>query len=154
MTLKQALKLKNKMVQELNDLTAKLHANNSIIEGNTRAYSTSELLAQIYTVVDDLTALKTQIHQANTPVYDKIFLLSELKSLVKNLKNLDCTEGVSIDYFSRRNDAQVIKTAEIGVVQRDMEVKFLESRIDQIQEELDQFNVTTHIEGFQEEISE
>jgi hypothetical protein len=35
-----------------------------------------------------------------------------------------------------------------------MEVKFLESRIDQIQEELDQFNVTTHIEGFQEEISE
>ena len=71
MTIKQALKLKNKLVHELNELLARLHKNNSVIEGNQRDYSTKETLSVIYTKVDELTALKTQIHQANTVVYDQ-----------------------------------------------------------------------------------
>jgi hypothetical protein len=144
MKVKQALKLKNKLVQELNDLMAKLHQNNSVIEGNLRDYSTKTLLAEIYSKVDELTVLKTRIHRANTPVYDKIFLLAELKSVVKNLKSLDCTNGIATDYYSR-NDSKTIKTSEITSVERDNEVKFLISRIDEIQDELDEFNATVEI---------
>ena len=151
MTIKQALKLKNKLVQELNELTTRLHKNNSVIEGNTRAYSAVETLGQIYTKVDELTAIKSEIHKANVEVYDKIFLLSELKSVVKNLKTLDCSEGVVEDYYSRRTEGQTVKTSEIGEVQRDMEIKFLETRIEEIQDELDQHNITSTIFNVQEE---
>lgn len=146
MTLKQALKLKNKLVQDLNELTARLQNNNSIVEGNIRDYSAKETLSEIYRKVDELTIIKTKIHRANFEVYDKIFLLSELKSLVTKMKSLDCTNGTAVDYYSRRSDNQLIKNAEISVVERDNEIKFLETRIDQIQDELDHFNATTIIE--------
>lgn len=147
MTIKQALKLKNKLVQDLNKLTEKLHNNNSIIEGNTRDYSAKELLAEMYVRIDELTAIKTQIHKANAPVYDKIFLLSELKSAVNKLKSLDCTSGLAVDFFSRRSETSIVKTAEISTVERDNEIQFLENRIEELQEELDYHNVTTEIEG-------
>lgn len=146
MTVKQALKLKNKLVQELNELQARLQANNTVIEGNQRNYSAKETLSEIYKKVDELNFIKTKIHRANTSVYDKIFLLAELKSLVSKLKMLDCTNGVSDDYFSRRSEVQIIKNSEISVVERDNEIKFLENRIEEIQEELDHFNATTVIE--------
>ncbi len=147
MTIKQALKLKNKLVQDLNKLTEKLHNNNSIIEGNTRDYSAKELLAEMYVRIDELTAIKTQIHKANAPVYDKIFLLSELKSVVNKLKSLDCTSGLAVDFFSRRSETSIVKTAEISTVERDNEIQFLENRIEELQEELDYHNITTEIEG-------
>lgn len=147
MTIKQALKFKNKLVQELNDLTTRLQLNNSVLEGNVRNYSSKETLASIYKKIEEINVIKTQIHRANAPVYDKIFLMGELKSLVKNLKQLDCTNGVAVDYYSRRSESSIVKNAEISVVERDNEVKFLEARIEQLQEELDQHNFTTTISG-------
>jgi len=44
MTIRQALKQKNKLVQELKELNTRLHTNNSIIEGNERNYSSKETL--------------------------------------------------------------------------------------------------------------
>ena len=146
MTVKQALKLKNKLVQELNELQTRLHANNTVIEGNQRNYSAKETLSEIYKKVDELNFIKTKIHRANVPINDKIFILAELKSLVSKLKMLDCTNGVSDDYYSRRSEVQIIKNSEISVVERDNEIKFLENRIEEIQEELDHFNATTVIE--------
>jgi hypothetical protein len=146
MTVKQALKLKNKLVQELNELQVRLQANNSVIEGNVRNYSSKETLSEIYIKVDELNFIKTKIHRTNSPVYDKIFLLAELKSLVSNLKSLDCTSGIAEDYYSRRLDTPTIKNSEISVVERDSEIKFLENRIEELQEELDTFNSTTVVE--------
>lgn len=154
MTIKQALKLKNKLVHELNELLARLHKNNSVIEGNQRDYSTKETLVVLYTKVDELTSIKSQIHQANTVIYDKIFLLSELKSLVKNLKALDCTNGISEDYYARRNEGNTVKTSEITTVERDNEIKFLETRIEQLQDELDYHNSITYLEPYEDQVSE
>ena len=146
MTVKQALKLKNKLIQELNNLQARLHTSNTVIEGNVRDYSAKETLSDIYIQVNELNVIKTKIHRANAQVYDKIFLLAELKSLVSKLKMLECTNGVSDDYFTRRSEAPIIKNSEISVVERDNEIKFLENRIEELQEELDHFNATTVIE--------
>jgi len=146
MTVKQALKLKNKLVQELNELQVRLQANNSVIEGNVRNYSSKETLSEIYKKVDELNFIKTKIHRTNSPVYDKIFLLAELKSLVSKLKSLDCTSGIAEDYYSRRSEIPTIKNSEISVVERDSEIKFLENRIEELQEELDTFNSTTVVE--------
>jgi len=143
MTIRQALKQKNKLVQELKELNLRLQTNNSVIEGNSRDYSAKETLNAIYYKVNELSGLKTKIHRANTPVYDKIFLLSELKSVAQTLRALDCTNGIAVDFFARRSESQIVKNSEITTIERDTEIKNLESRIEQIQDELDQFNSVT-----------
>ncbi len=145
MTVKQALKLKNRLIGEIRQLNQRVHEYNSVVEGNVRPYSVKQTLSTIYGKINELTALKTQIHLANAKVYDKIFLLSELKSLVKMMKELDCTEGSSNEYYLRRGESVIVKTSEMSILERDNEVAFLESRIDEIQEELDYHNAVTEL---------
>jgi hypothetical protein len=147
MNIKQALKQKNKLVQELNQLVQRMVINNTVIEGNERPYSSKETLTHVYKKIEEINVLKTQIHRANAPIYDKIFLMSELKSLVKHLKMMECMNGIDTDFYGRRTETTTIKNSEISVVERDNEIKFLESRIDQLQDELDEHNFMTQIGG-------
>ena len=145
MNVKRALKEKNRLVKEIQELYARLSQYNSVEVGNVRPYSPKDMLEQINQKSNELVELKTKIHKANTPVYDKIFRLSELKSTIARLKSLDCTEGVSNDYYSRNRENPPVKTAEVSVVDRDEMVKFMEGQIEDLQDILDNHNQNTEI---------
>lgn len=146
MTIKQALKYKNKLVSKINSEYHKVHTYNSIEEGQTRPYSANESLSRYFELSNELVELKTKIHQANVKVYDKIFLMSELKSRISKLQTLDCSDGKVHDRYARLNgEPSVIKNTEISVVERDNLISEIESKIEEIQEELDQYNSTTLI---------
>jgi hypothetical protein len=118
---------------------------NVVDEGNPRPYSATESIGNWMKLTNDLIVLKTQIHKANLPVYDKIFELSELKSQVKLLKGLNCSSGKVAG--GRWGEGEpVIKHAEINIVEKDKMIKELESRIEKIQDELDQWNHNTLID--------
>ena len=93
---------------------------------------------------EGLIDLKTKIHRANIGVYDKIFRMSELKSLAKKLSQINCDEGKVTDRYLRGAEPS-IKTAEISVVDKDVRVKSIEEEIERLQEELDTHNATTSI---------
>jgi hypothetical protein len=63
--------------------------------------------------------------------------------VAQTLRALDCTNGIAVDFFARRSESQIVKNSEITTIERDTEIKNLESRIEQIQDELDQFNSVT-----------
>ena len=87
-------------------------------------------------------SLKTSIHTANIKVYDKIFRMAEYKSLVKWLKNMNCTEGTVV--LSRYGDVSNRQlTTVITEVKRDQIIEHYESEIDRLQSELDTHNVVT-----------
>ena len=144
MTIKQALKLKNKLIKTIGENTKLMQEYNSVEVGNERPYSSTELLGKISEDTKELARLKSRIHIANTPILNEIFLMSELKSMVQSLKKMDCTEGRSTrDRF--RMESEVIKTSEISLVKRNETIKELEGRIEAIQDRLDVFNATTEI---------
>ncbi len=143
MTIRQALKEKNSLLKRIKDEMIKVNDYNSIDEGNVRPYSTRECLIKVKELTDELTRLKTRIHLANAPVYYKIFELSELKNLVKNIRMVDCSEGKVTERYSRSEPS--IKVAEIGVVERDTIIKDFEEQIERLQDELDHHNATTQI---------
>ena len=145
MNVKKALKEKNRLVKEIQELYGRLSQYNSVEVGNVRPYSPKDMLEQINEKSNELVELKTKIHKANTPVYDKIFRLSELKSTISRLKSLDCSEGVSNDYYSRNRENPPVKTAEISIVERDEMVKHMEEQIETIQDILDTHNQNTQI---------
>jgi ribosomal protein L29 len=145
MTIKQALKKKNQLVKDIQDLHARLATYNSIEVGNVRPYSAKESMEKINELSNELVELKTKIHTANAPVYKFIFRLSELKSMIARIKNLDCNEGIVQDYYSRNRETPTIKETEISIVERDEMVKHMEGQIEEIQDILDNHNQITNI---------
>ena len=144
MTIKQALKQKNKLIKQIGENTKLMQEYNSIEVGNERPYSSVELLTKISEDTKELAKLKTKIHIANTPVLEDIFLMSELKSMAQSLKKMDCTEGKS-NRDRYRLESESFKTSEISLVKRNETIKELEAQIEEIQDRLDLFNATTQI---------
>lgn len=145
MTVKQALKEKNKLTKQINGLVVRIQKYNSMEEGSVRTYDPREDMDNLITLVSKLVDLKSQIHTANAKVYDKIFRLSEYKGLVKYLKAIDCTEGKTNESRRYGESATIIKTTVFDQVEMDNLISYYESEIEKIQEELDVHNATYHI---------
>ena len=145
MNIKKALKEKNRLVKEILDLHTKVATYNSVEVGNVRPYSAKESMELLNQKSNELVELKTNIHRANGPVYQHIFRLSELKSTIARIKNLDCNEGIVQDYYSRNRETPAVKMTEISIVERDEMVKHMEGQIEEIQDILDNFNQITEI---------
>jgi hypothetical protein len=146
MNIKKALKEKNRLVKEIQDLQVRVTTYNSIEVGNKRPYSVKESLKKLDSLSNELVELKTKIHVANAPVYKHIFRLSELKSMITRIKSLDCNEGIVQDYYSRNRETPTVKEAEISIVERDEMVKHMENQIEEIQDILDTHNQITEIQ--------
>ena len=144
MNIKQALKLKNKLIKSISENTKLLQQYNTVEVGNPRPYSSTLLMVEISKATDELIALKSAIHRANAPMFEKIFEMSELKSTIKALQKLDCTEGKS-NRDRYRMESELILTSEVSLVVRNGKIKNLEERIEYLQDEMDVFNATTEI---------
>jgi hypothetical protein len=142
MNINQALKTKNKLVSEINEQMSIAKAFNSLEKNTPRHYSVMEALNRVSELTEMLVDLKVRIQKANSPVLDKIYKMSELKSYVTELKRIPVDEGSVI---ARYGSVQETKEVELNVSQiRDL-IKEAESNIDKLQDELDVFNVTTQI---------
>lgn len=142
MNIKQALKLKNKLVANIKECYTVIQTQNSIEKGNPRRYSIAAKMDEVMKYTNELVEIKRHIHNANQPVFEKIFLMAELKGMVKELKRMSVEEGKQSDRYSMNSSE---KEVEITVLERDRRVKDLEETIEKLQDELDTFNAVTEI---------
>jgi uncharacterized small protein (DUF1192 family) len=142
MNVKQALKVKNKLVGNIKECYRIIQTQNSIEEGNPRRYSVKEKIAEIAQLTDELVQLKAQLHRANASVYEKIFKMAEIKGIIKELKKMDVSEGKQ---DSRYGSVVSVKEVEMTVIERDAIVKEYEAEVEKIQNELDIHNSNTII---------
>ena len=147
LSVKQGLKRKAKLIQEIKAEFSKVHRYNSVIEGSQRVYDPMQAMNAYFEKTESLIKLKAAIHKANLPVYDKIFRLSELKSIVSNIRSLDCEAG---PVYQRGGygtpDSTIQKTAVITIHDKDHQIEELEKQIDELQDALDTHNATTFID--------
>jgi hypothetical protein len=73
MNIKQALKLKNKLIKSISDNTKLLQEYNTVEVGNERPYSPVLLMGNITKSTYELIELKSKIHRSNAPMFEKIF---------------------------------------------------------------------------------
>ena len=145
MTIKQALKEKNKLTKQIQSTVTRIQKYNSMEEGSVRTYDPKEDMDKLTTTISQLVSLKTQLHLANTKVYGQIFRLSEYKGLVKYLRSIDCTEGKTNESRRYGDSSTIVKITSIDQVEMDNLISYYESEIEKIQEELDIHNATTQI---------
>jgi hypothetical protein len=147
MNIKQALKRKNKLVKEISTEFEKVQKYNSVVDGTERVYDPRHAMDNYIRKTNSLIELKTAIHKANAPVYDKIFRLSELKSVISQIKRLDCQSGTVHSRGGYGTPSETIEmTAIVSIIERDQTVEKLEAEIEMIQDDLDRWNATTEID--------
>ena len=139
MNLKKALKEKNKLKGVINENFERIRRYNLIEAEVERPYDPHQLLEVINVFIDQIVDLKTKIQFANTEVYQKIFRLSELKNFAAKLKYLSC-DPERYEANGRKFSKPAISTNE-----RDSLISVIEKEIEQIQEELDEYNYRTKI---------
>ena len=142
MTLNKALKAKKRLATELNRVLGTISEYNSTLEGSPEHYDVKSLIEEAKIRSYELAMFKSDIHKANGPVLDKIFMLSELKSLRGQLNGVSTEDGVVKGSYGESNSTYV---AQVNVVEMSTIIDELETKIDELQDELDTYNATTYI---------
>lgn len=141
----QLLKLRKKLVSELNKLKERFNDNNSILVGGIRNYEPSEIYDEIIKIKEKIIKLKIAIQQNTLPIYDKIHRMEEYKDLILLLKSTSTNNGTVEN--TRYGDNSLLNYS--AVYTKDMIDKIItdyEQKIDQLQDEIDQYNYTTEVE--------
>jgi hypothetical protein len=143
-TLSKALKMKNRLAQQIGDLQSQVASQNSYLVESKPDYDVPAVYEELKRQKNRLIALKTAITNANRPVQDSIYRLAELKGLVAFLKAMDTKRGAQFAGFGMGNFPSY--ESQISATERDAEVARLEREIDDLQDRLDAHNATVRID--------
>ena len=144
MKLYKALKERKKLVGEIAKLKQQIKDKNSYLTGSSSAgkFDMKKTYAELQAKIDKLVGLKFVVNEANRPIQEQIYRLSELKALLAFWNEVSVVEGLqSVGYGDKVNDYNV----HIDEQERNNMVGEFQKKIDVVQEEIDNYNYTTDI---------
>jgi hypothetical protein len=142
-TLAKALKIKNRLAGRLAKVQADIQRFNSILEGQDRPVNIAVLMELQAELVQTLVGLKTAINEANQAVQRDIYALAEKKATAQFLASIDTKHGPQPPAYP--TTTVVSYAASLKKADVDSRLTRLEIEIDELQDKLDQFNVTQMI---------
>lgn len=141
-SLAKALKLKNRLAGRLSKVGTDIAAWNSVLQEQVGQVNVAALVQEYEKISDALIKLKGLIFRSNVPIQEKIFEKTELASRIAFLAYLPTKSG--IERHSYQNTS-VEYVAFLTKKEVDSTTRTLEKRIDNIQDEIDEFNNSTKI---------
>jgi peptidoglycan hydrolase CwlO-like protein len=142
-SLAKALKLKNRLAGRLSEYESLCTQNNSLIREQYNSDNVGEIFRDRNNLKNSLTNLKLKISSVNGFVYSKIQEISELKSDISFYKSLPTSSGVQKHYSSVTEIVYCCHLNKQAIMKK---VAELEKQIDTLQDQIDEYNVTTKIE--------
>ena len=150
MKLVKALKVKNRLVGEVNRLQGILERENSKEKGSYSQVDVSVIDTQLSVTVGKLVAVKSAITVANIGIYNKICEMEELKNQKSFIMRLDTTHGTVKESGSgfASSDKLIVReyTAHLRQENVDERVIELQTQIETLQDEIDEYNATTNVD--------
>ncbi len=153
--LAQALKHKNRLAGEVARAREIVQRENSRKESQIARADVRAVFEESVTRSRELAAFKGAIAAANAGVqtgdrgiYGKLNLQAELRGLIVFLKGLNTKEGEEVErvgFLSRDEASRTIYVATIARDEVDRLVATYQAEIEQLQDEIDEFNATTRI---------
>lgn len=144
MKLYKALKLRKNLVGEISKLKQQIKEKNSYLEGskNGEKYEVEKLYAVLLKKIEELTALKFVINEANREIQAKIYILAENKALIAFWNEVSVVEGTQIVGYQDKAQNYIVQFDE---AKRDGLVAEFQAKIDALQDEIDEYNFNTEI---------
>lgn len=153
--LAQALKHKNRLAGEIARAREIVQRENSRKESQAARADVRAVFEQGVAQSRELAAFKGAIAAANAGVvsgdrgiYGKLNLQAELRGLITFLKGLNTKEGEEVErvgFMSRDDAVRTVYVATIARDEVDRLVAAYQAEIEQLQDEIDEFNATTRI---------
>ena len=145
MKISKALKRISKLKGEIADLSSRITASNSCMAENDFREDVKKLISEYRNKVTELLGLKEAVMKANVSngIYHNILLLSEKKSEIQMLKDMDIKSGKELSHGY--NDAVYDYKCQIGLEERNEIVDILEKEVEDIIDSLDEFNATHEV---------
>jgi len=154
-SLAQALKQKNRLAGEVTRLREIVERENSRKESTPARADVRKAFDESVARSRELAALKGLIGAANAGVvagshgiYGKLSLQAELRGLIAFLKVLNAKEGEEVErvgFLSRDEASRAVYIADIKRDEIDRNVVAYRLEIEQLQDEIDEFNAATRI---------
>lgn len=145
MNLSKALKIKSRLIGELNrarELIRRDNSHTNIPGIETRQQKNIEfqkLVKRSEDLIADIVSIKSAISKANIHIYDKIFYMDELKSLLDYIKTISVEEGETYD-FKCGEKVVVNKSVYINQSEVDKMISETQQKINKLQDEIDDYN--------------
>lgn len=153
--LAQALKHKNRLAGEIARAREIVQRENSRKEPQAARADVRAVFDQCVAQSRELAAFKGAIAAANAGVvsgdrgiYGKLNLQAELRGLITFMKALNTREGEEVErvgFMSRDDAVRTVYVATIARDEVDRLVAAYQAEIEQLQDEIDEFNATTRI---------
>ena len=145
MNISKALKTKNRLAGELARAKAIFARENSHRVGETPKTSLQALLDNVNRIQEELIQIKIKIALASAPALPKLVRMGEYKARMAWLTELPIREGIQRERFAAEKAEPEIWVAHLDTVKRDHEIDSLQKAINELQDEIDDFNATTQI---------
>jgi hypothetical protein len=140
MNIRKALQEKNKLTGKIQNLFSRMKENNMTEDGQTRPYNSQKVWEEIQAETTKLVDLKVNIQMANSPILSDIYRMAELKTMIRQLRYMECNDGRKI-----QSGIITYLFATIKAEERDKLVQSLEDEIEKLQEKIDAFNFRTNL---------
>jgi predicted nucleic acid-binding Zn-ribbon protein len=138
LSLSKALKVKSRLAGRFSKISSTITAYNCTVDGRRAEVDVKELDKQRSALSSALIDLKTAIYEANKGIYRTINQLAEKKGEIDFLNSLDTKHGTENTY----QGTAVTYVSAIQKQEVDKRVKQLEKEVDDLQDQIDQYNAT------------
>lgn len=146
MKLFQALKLKNRLVGEVQRLQEILQRENARRSDSVSTIDRERMFASLVETQLKLSNVKSAIAIANVNIYGKINLISEYKSFINFLKSLTIRETQEVLFVGRDQEKLVYNwDSFITTEKRDEHIVNIQNLISNLQDEIDNYNAVTDV---------
>jgi hypothetical protein len=149
MKLAKALRLKNKIVGEINEIQTRIENDNSHRKEHQPKYPVQGLYDEYLEKTQKLVKLKTLITEANIKIAEKIHKMDEIKSHISFLAKLNTKDGTYKEDKYRNGEYEevdIVYEATLDEIAVREQVYALKEELEAIQDELSSFNHTTEID--------
>ena len=145
MTLAKALKVKNRLIGQLNSLREQATAHNNGRSDLTTSINIQDVWTELEEVKSRLIDLKGKVAVATAPISPKLVQMAELKSELKFIEEISVHEGTLDIGYGATTPKVVTWLPYLTEVAKAKKMKELKEQIASTQDEVDEFNAATKI---------
>lgn len=146
MNISKALKVKNRLIGEINRLQELVKRENSRRNDNASSVNVAETVCLLEVTREKLVSLKGAVNESSAPISQKLADLAETKSQINFYNSIPSREGEELTLIgSNREKLSYMWTAYLNREKLDAKVVELQKKTNNLQDEIDNFNARTQV---------
>lgn len=147
MNIAKALKVKNRLVGELNRKKEIFSRENSKRNDDASQINPELAYNEVLATFDKLVELKGAINKATAGVSGKLAELAEYKQYLNFIQGVPCKEGTFKEFLGYGSEAvDYTYTAFLNQAAIDEKVEHYQTKINTLQDEIDEYNAKTQVD--------